>query len=310
MDTSRPVFPHKHLTGIAPLAADDITTILNIAQDYANMTAEGGRPERTLKGKVILNLFFEDSTRTRTSFEMASKRLGAEVINWNMKTSSINKGETFMDTVRTLDAMHPDAIVIRHSEYGAPDYVAKRVSCPVLNAGDSWREHPTQALLDALTLRQYFGKLDGLTVAIVGDIAHSRVAASNMHLLTKMGATVRLVAPPVLLPEKAPVDGIAMFTSLAEGLPGADAVMTIRPQKERMDDALIEDASYFHDYGMTHEKLNLAGPDAVLLDPGPFLRGLMIDDDMADDKTRFLYDRQVSNGVFARMAALDLLVGG
>jgi aspartate carbamoyltransferase catalytic subunit len=259
---------------------------------------------------VIFTLFFEHSTRTCTSFEIAAKRLGAQTVNWNPETSSLKKGESFADTILTLDAMGPNAIIIRHSEYGAPQFVANRVSCPVINAGDSWHEHPTQALLDALTMRRHFGRLEGLTVAIVGDIAHSRVASSNMILLKKMGANVHVVAPSLLMPEKFPAADVKSFESLQDGLKGADVVMTIRPQKERMQKVLIEDEAYYRDYGMTHEKLAFAKDSAILLDPGPYLRNIQISDELADDTTRFFYATQVKNGVAARMAVLDLLLKG
>lgn len=300
----------KHLLGICDLDAQQIETLLNHAQMYADALKSGDYDKEKHKGKVVLHLFFENSTRTLTSFEMAAKRLGAEVINWNKETSSLKKGETFMDTIDTLNAMCPDAVVIRHSEYGAPNYVARRMDCPVINGGDSWREHPTQALLDALTMRQHFGKLSGLTVAIVGDIAHSRVASSNMGLLTKMGAKVRVIAPPELMPEKLAAEGVDKFHDINEGLNGADVIMSIRPQKERMDKVLIHDAAYFNDYGLTHARLSHAGQDAIVLDPGPFIRGLQISDELADDKTRFLYAPQVANGIPTRMAVLDVLLGG
>ena len=299
----------NHLLGINHLTADDIQTYLDHAQGYADALAAGEWDRERLKHKIILNLFFENSTRTLTSFEMASKRLGAEVINWNRETSSLKKGESFMDTIDTLNAMKPDAVVIRHSDYGAPEYVAKRMDCPVINGGDSWREHPTQALLDALTIRQHFGKLDGLIVTIVGDIAHSRVASSNMQLLTKMGAHVRVVAPDTLMPEKLAAEGVEKHTDLEEGLKNADVVMSIRPQKERMDKVLIQDSEYFRHYGITHERMECADKDAILLDPGPFIRGLQISDELAEDKTKFLYAPQVANGIPTRMAVLDRLVG-
>ena len=239
---------------------------------------------------------------------MAAKRLGAKVINWNAQTSSLNKGESFSDTIDTLNAMSPNAVVLRHSEYGAPGFVAKRMDCPVLNGGDSWREHPTQALLDALTMRQHFGSFNDLKVAIIGDIAHSRVAASNMILLHKIGAQVQVVAPDILMPEKMPADGVKKFTNLEEGLAGCNVVMTIRPQKERMDTVLIQDATYYREYGLTHEKLMAADKDAIVLDPGPFLRNVQISDELADDSDRFLYTKQVRNGVPTRMAAFDLLL--
>jgi aspartate carbamoyltransferase catalytic subunit len=298
----------KHLLGIDELSPSEIKAFLDHADHYAAGLADDSWDRDALKDKVILNLFFENSTRTLTSFEMAAKRLGARVINWNAQTSSLAKGESFMDTIMTLNAYRPDAVVIRHSEFGAPVYVAKRMDCPVINGGDSHREHPTQALLDALTMRQHFGSLEGLTVAIIGDIAHSRVAHSNMILLSKMGATPRIIAPDVLMPEKLPVDGIATFDDLEEGLDGADVVMTIRPQKERMDKVLINDMHYFEDYGLTHEKLAAAKPNAIVMDPGPFLRNVQISDALADDQERFIYYKQVANGVPTRMAVLDMLV--
>lgn len=298
----------KHLLGICDLNAKQIGKILDHAQGYADALTTGDYDQDKLKGKIILHLFFENSTRTLTSFEMAAKRLGADVINWNRETSSLKKGESFMDTIDTLNAMKPDAVVIRHSEYGAPDYVAKRMDCPVINGGDSWREHPTQALLDALTMRQHFGTLEGLNVAIVGDIAHSRVASSNIGLLTKMGAEVRVIAPLELMPEKLP-KGVGKFTDLDEGLGKADVIMTIRPQKERMDKVLIHDAAYFNEYGLTHERLKTAKKKAIVLDPGPFIRGLQISNELADDPAHFHYARQVANGIPTRMAVLDLLLG-
>ena len=299
----------KHLLGIDELNAAEITAILDHAQTYAENYQKGIYNTECLQGKVILNLFFENSTRTLTSFEMAAKRLGAKVINWNAQTSSLAKGESFMDTIDTLNAYKPDAIVIRHSEYGAPSYVAKRVNCPVINGGDSWREHPTQALLDALTVRQHCGKLEGLTVAIIGDIAHSRVASSNMQLLTKMGAKVNIIAPPELMPEKVDVE-VQKFETLTKGLAGAEIVMTIRPQKERMDRVLINDDNYFRDYGLTHEKLAAAKDTAIVLDPGPFLRNVQISDELADDREKFIYHKQVANGVPTRMAVMDMVING
>jgi aspartate carbamoyltransferase catalytic subunit len=300
----------KHLLGIDELGAQEIKGILDHADKYAKICAEGNYDYTVLKNKVVLNLFFENSTRTLTSFEMAAKRLGADVINWNAQTSSLSKGESFMDTIDTLNAYKPDAVVIRHSEYGAPAYVAKRMDCPVINGGDSWREHPTQALLDALTMRQHFGKIEGLKVAIIGDIAHSRVAGSNMQLLTKMGASLTIIAPPELMPEKLPFENIEKNNNLKQGLQGANVVMTIRPQKERMDKVLINDSNYYRDYGLTHEKLAAADKDAIVLDPGPFLRGVQISDELADDRQKFIYHKQVANGVPTRMAVLDMVING
>jgi aspartate carbamoyltransferase catalytic subunit len=306
---NRSGFRQKHLTGINHLEKKDIETILSLAQDYAEQIKDKNFKTDRLHGACILTLFFEDSTRTRVSFEMAAKRLGADVVNMDIRTSSLNKGETFSDTIMTLNAMRPDGIVLRHSDYGAPDYVAARVDCPVINAGDSYREHPTQALLDALTMKQHYGKLDGLRVSIVGDIAHSRVANSNAILLTRMGAAVNFVAPSVLMPEKTPVPNVICFDNLKDGLKDADVVMVIRPQKERMEKVLIDDAAYFRDFGMTHDKLAFAKRDTIVLDPGPFIRNLQISDALADDPTRFHYNQQVSNGIAVRMAVMDLLVG-
>ncbi len=297
-----------HLTGISDLDDQDIDSFLLVAGHYAQGLESGNYDSGRLRDKIVLILFFENSTRTRTSFDIAASRLGARVVHWDAKTSSLNKGETFEDTIRTLGAMEPDAIIIRHSMSGAPLVVRDMVRCPVINAGDAAREHPSQALLDALTLKQHFGALEGLTVAIVGDIAHSRVAHSNMILLTRKGVKVRLIGPKSLMPGAFPVSGVEVFHTLEEGLPGADAVMTIRPQKERMDSMSISDSEYFERFGMRHDRLELAGRDAVLLDPGPFLRGLQITDELADDRSRFLYDRQVANGVPTRMAILDLLI--
>ncbi|HEY8191917.1 MAG TPA: aspartate carbamoyltransferase catalytic subunit [Alphaproteobacteria bacterium] len=304
------VFPHQHLTGINALSPDDIRTILDRAQDYARRLEDSSFRSDLLRGRVIMSLFFENSTRTRVSFEMAAKRLGADVINWDVEASSLKKGESFSDTISTLNAMKPDAIVIRHSEFGAPDYVAQRVDCPVINAGDSWREHPTQALLDALTLQQRGLKLDGsLTVAICGDIAHSRVASSNMILLRKMGVNVNIIAPAPLMPKKLPAGGVKTFSSLEEGLKGCDAVMMLRLQRERMQDGMIgSEDEYFRQYGLTMEKLALAEPAALVMHPGPMNRGVEIADDVADDPTRSLILQQVANGVPVRMAVLGLLV--
>lgn len=301
----------KHLLGIDELNRDQIDSILDRAQYYSESLEHGKWDHEKLKDKVVLHLFFEHSTRTLTSFEMAAKRLGADVINWNPETSSLSKGENFTDTIDTLAAMKPDAIVMRHSEFGAPKFVASRAGCPVINGGDSWREHPTQALLDALTMRQKFGSLEGLTVTIIGDIAHSRVASSNMQLLTKMGANVRVIAPDVLMPEKIVVDGVTKFSSLDDGLPGSDVVMTIRLQKERMDTALIKsDAAYFNEFGLTLAKLDQHCPQAVIMDPGPLVRNVQMEDSVAEDPVRSLILKQVANGIPTRMAVLDMLVGG
>lgn len=301
----------KHLLGIGDLTKDDIEDLLDRADYYSKALIEGRWDREKLENKIVLTLFFEASTRTLTSFVIAAQRLGAQVVTWNPDTSSLSKGESFVDTIDTLNAMGADAVIIRHSEYGAPGFVAKRASCPVINGGDSWREHPTQALLDALTLKQRFGKLEGLTLAIIGDIAHSRVAASNMILLRQFGVNVRVISPPALMPEKLPAEGVTKFHSLAEGLQGADAVMSIRLQKERMQKGLIEsDAAYFREFGVKREVFDKYCPDAVLLDPGPLVRGVHISDDIAEDPKRSLILKQVANGIPTRMAVLDALVSG
>lgn len=300
----------RHLTGIAPLSDADIHALLERARA---LKAARGNPASfadRLKGKIILNVFYEDSTRTRNSFEIAAKRLGAEVVTWDKGTSSAKKGETFADTILNLNAMGPDAIVLRHSEYGAPEFVAKRVACPVINAGDSWREHPTQALLDALTILEAKGRLEGVTVAICGDVSHSRVAGSNMLLLPRLGVKVRIVAPPSLMPQTLPGPGVERFTSLEEGLRAADIVMMLRIQKERMEASEVpSDDAYFTQYGLTPARLALAAPDAFVMHPGPMNRGVEIADEVADDPQRSLILKQVENGVFVRMAAMDLLLG-
>lgn len=308
----RSAFSHSDLIGIEDLTRDEIDIALDLADYYADRLDERNFKPDILRGAIVLTLFFEDSTRTRVSFEMAAKRLGADVINMDIRTSSMSKGETLTDTIQTLDSMlRPDAIVVRHSEYNAPRFIANLVDCPVINAGDSYREHPTQALLDALTIRRHFGKLEGLKVAICGDIAHSRVASSNMILLRKMGVEVNIVAPPFLKPEKFPANGINAFDNMKDGLAGCDVVMMLRNQKERMKSGLIEsDESFFREFGLTYDKLAYANKGAVVMHPGPMNRGIEIDGDVADDKERSLILEQVRNGVPTRMAVMDLLLKG
>ncbi len=301
----------KHVLGIDDLSVDDIEHILNRAHYYEKSLESGKWDREKLKDKIVLTLFFESSTRTLTSFDIAAKRLGADVVNWNANVSSLNKDESFSDTIDTLAAMEPDCIVIRHSDYGAPGFVARRVNCPVVNAGDSWREHPTQALLDAVTIIQEKERLEGLTIAICGDVAHSRVANSNAKLLSKMGAHVRFVAPAMLMPQKLPAEGIACFDSIEDGIAGADVVMMLRIQKERMDRGTIPDeAAYFNNYGLTFERLKRAKPDAIVMHPGPMNRGVEIADDVADDPARSMMKRQVANSIPTRMAVLDMVMGG
>lgn len=300
-----------HLLGIDHLTFEEIDRILKRAEEYAKGLKKGDWDRERLKHKLIMTLFYENSTRTNTSFEVAAKRLGAEVVVWHPLISSVHKNESFTDTIDTLAEMKPDAIVLRHDEYGAPGFVASRVDCPVVNAGDSWREHPTQALLDALTMIQHKQTLEGLRVTICGDVAHSRVANSNAVLLKKMGAEVAFICPDYLVPQKYPVEGIETFTNFEDGLPGADVVMMLRIQKERMDTSLIpDDATYHREYGLTLERLALAKKDAIVMHPGPMNRGVEIADEVADDPHRSVIKQQVSNGVPTRMAVLDLLVSG
>ena len=305
----RSAFRHNDLIGIDALSPPEIEIILDLADYYADRLDEREFKPDILRHGIVLTLFFEDSTRTRISFEMAAKRLGADVVNMDIRPSSMTKGESLTDTIKTLVAgIGPDAIVVRHSEYGAPGFIANLVDCPVINAGDSYREHQTQALLDALTIRRHFGKLAGLRVAICGDIAHSRVANSNMILLRKMGAEVHIVAPALLKPEKFPADGIKAFDSMKDGLEGCDVVMMLRNQKERMESGLINEEQFFQNYGLTYEKLAYAKPTAVVMHPGPMNRGVEIDGAVADDAVRSLILEQVKNGVPTRMAVLDLLL--
>lgn len=307
MDEKR--LTHKHLPGMAPLAADEIRLLLDLADHYGVLSERGDDLSHVLKGRTVVTLFFENSTRTRLSFEAAARKLGAEVYHFDLATSSAAKGETLEDTVQTLDAMlRPDAVIVRHSLHGAPEIVARHTKASVINAGDSWREHPTQALLDAQTIREAKGHIEGLTVAIIGDIAHSRVAGSHMIMLPRLGAKLRVIAPPALMPRDLPA-GVEGFHRLEDGLPGADIVMTLRLQKERMEKALIgDDAAYFREFGLTREKLALAKPGALVMDPGPVIRGVQIADDVADDPARALILKQVRNGLYTRMAVLDLFL--
>lgn len=304
-----PRFGHRHLLGIEGLRAEEIGLILDLADAYVD---QNRRPDKTtdrLKGRTVMNLFFENSTRTRMSFELAAKRLGADVINMTVSSSSIKKGETLVDTAMTLNAMHPDAIVVRHADSGAVQLLADKVDAAVLNGGDGSHEHPTQALLDALTIRRRVGKLAGLTVAICGDVAHSRVARSNIQLLATMGARVRVVAPPTLLPSAIDRFGVEVFTDMRAGLKDVDIVMMLRLQLERMQGSFVPSVrEYFHFYGLDREKLSLARPDAFVMHPGPMNRGVEIDSELADDLDRSVIRDQVEMGVAVRMACLDLVV--
>lgn len=300
----------QNLLSIDDLTPHDIAALIESAGKHKAALKAGTWNKTALQDKIILMMFYENSTRTLTSFDIAAKRLGAQVVIWNPERSSLNKNETFFDTIDTLSALNPDGIVIRHSEYGAPGFVAARVDCPVINGGDSWREHPTQALLDAFTIVEHKGKLDGLRVAICGDIAHSRVANSNAVLLTKMGAHVRIVAPEFLMPQKFPIDGVEMFTTLEEGVQDCDVVMMLRIQKERMEMSLIPDTNtYFKDYGLTTDRLKHAKQDVIVMHPGPINRGVEISDDVADDPNHSVILKQAGNGIPVRMAVLEALMG-
>jgi aspartate carbamoyltransferase catalytic subunit len=301
-------FPHKHLLGVKELSAKDILTILDRADTYVELNRKRDKKRSTLKGATLINLFFESSTRTRTSFELAGKRLGADVINMQVASSSIEKGETLIDTAMTLNAMHPDFITVRHPESGAVQLLSQKMKCAVINAGDGCHEHPTQALLDALTIRRRVGGIKGLTVAICGDILHSRVARSNIYLLNKMGAHVRIIAPPTLMPPFAAALGAKVFHHMKEGLKGVDVIMMLRLQRERMLGAYIPStAEYFHFYGLDYKKLSYAKPDVFVMHPGPINRGVEIDSGLADDINRSVILDQVEMGVAVRQAILELL---
>jgi aspartate carbamoyltransferase catalytic subunit len=301
-------FPHRHLLGIEGLSPNDITQLLDRAESYIEQNRQADKKQSLLRGRTIINLFFENSTRTRTSFELAGKRLGGDVINMSVEWSSVRKGETLIDTAMTLNAMHPDVLVVRHSESGAVQLLSEKVDCAVINAGDGMHEHPTQALLDAVTIRLRKGKLEGLLVAICGDVAHSRVARSNIQLLNTMGARVRVVAPRTLLPAAIDRLGVEVFTDMREGLKGVDIVMMLRLQLERMQGSYVPSLrEYFHFFGLDYEKLGLAKPDALIMHPGPMNRGVEIDTEVADDIDRSLVRQQVEMGVAVRMAVLEAL---
>ena len=301
-------FAHRHLLGIEQLSPDEIVTLLDLADDYAELNRRADKHGDALAGLTQINMFFENSTRTQASFELAGKRLGADVMNMSMQTSSVKKGETLIDTAMTLNAMHPDLLVVRHPASGAVDLLAQKVNCAVLNAGDGRHEHPTQAQLDALTIRRAKGRLHRLSVAICGDIAHSRVARSNLLLLNKMESRIRLIGPPTLMPAGVGALGVEVFEDMSEGLRDVDVVMMLRLQKERMDGGFIpSEREYFYRYGLDAEKLAMAKPDAIVMHPGPMNRGVEIDGTIADDINRSVIQDQVEMGVAVRMAAMDLL---
>ncbi|MCH8155127.1 MAG: aspartate carbamoyltransferase catalytic subunit [Proteobacteria bacterium] len=301
-------YAHRHLLGIEGLSADEISFLLDLSENYVELSRRGNKKTALLRGLTIINLFFENSTRTRTSFELAGKRLGADVINMSVAWSSIKKGETLIDTAMTLNAMHPDVLVVRHPDSGAVKLLSEKVNCAVINAGDGSHEHPTQALLDALTIRRRKGRLNGLVVAICGDILHSRVARSNIHLLTTMGTRVRVVAPPTLLPAEIERLGVEVFNDMRRGLEDCDIVMMLRLQSERMHGTFVPSTrEYFHFFGLDYEKLSAAKPDAMIMHPGPMNRGVEIDSEVADDIGRSAITEQVEIGVAVRMACLDML---
>ena len=295
-------FPHRHLLGIEGLSAADINVILDEAEPWIAFNRGARKADDRLRGLTQINAFFENSTRTLLSFEIAANRLGAQVVTMQVEHSSIKKGETLEDTARTLNAMRPDALVIRHRTSGAPASVAAIMDCPVINAGDGTGEHPTQALLDAATIRQHFGRIEGLKVAICGDLQHSRVARSNAKLLERFGAKLRFAAPPSLMPDDLPGG------SLDDAVHGADVVMMLRVQRERLEEELGDaPGEYLARYGLTEARFAAAAPEAVIMHPGPINRGVEIDGSLADHPTRSLIVRQVELGVAVRMACLDLL---
>ncbi len=306
-----PILQTSHLLGIDALSVTEIEALLGLAEGYIALNRSAEKKQSILRGRTLINLFFENSTRTQSSFELAGKRLGADVLNMAVKNSSVAKGETLIDTAATLNAMRPDILVVRHQDSGAVELLARMVDCCVVNAGDGSHEHPTQALLDALTIKRRKGGFEGLAVAICGDIAHSRVARSNIQLLAKMGARVRLIAPRTLLPAEAERLGVEIFTDMREGLKGVDIVMMLRLQLERMNSAFIPSSrEYFHFYGLDREKLGIAKPGALVMHPGPMNRGVEIDSDVADDIEVSLIREQVEMGLAIRMAVLDALARG
>jgi aspartate carbamoyltransferase catalytic subunit len=300
-------FPHRHLLGIEGLSRPDIVALLNLAEDAIEVSRQVEKKRSNLRGRTQINLFYEASTRTQASFEIAGKRLGADVMNMSVAQSSESKGETLIDTAMTLNAMRPDIIVVRHSQAGAAHLLARKVDCSVVNAGDGAHEHPTQALLDALTIRRNKGRIEGLIVAICGDVLHSRVARSNILLLGAMGARLRVVGPSTLVPRSLERLGVEVHNDMARGLDGADIVMMLRLQRERMSGALVPSSrEYFHFFGLDEEKLARAAPDALVMHPGPMNRGVEIDSSVADGP-RSLIREQVEMGVAVRMAVLEAL---
>ena len=303
-------YPHKHLLGIEGLLPTSINFLLKSSNDYVDYlnNKKNGKLD-ILKNKICINLFFENSTRTRTSFELAGKKLGADMLNISVGTSSIKKGETLIDTAMTLNAMQPDILVVRHHDAGAVKLLSEKVNCGVINAGDGPHEHPTQALLDALTILKRKKKISGLKVAICGDIMHSRVARSNIHLLNTLGAEVRVIAPATLIPKGIESLGVRIFYDMKSGLKDVDIIIMLRLQLERMSGSFVPSIrEYFRFYGLDREKLNFANPDALILHPGPMNRGVEIDSELADDIDRSAIFEQVQMGVAVRMACLKAII--
>ena len=302
------MFPHRDLTGIDGLQPHEIMFLLDEAEQWIAVNRSRAKSERRLEGLTLINAFFENSTRTLLSFEIAGKRMGADVVNMHAAQSSVKKGETLIDTAVTLNAMRADMLVIRHSSSGAVKLIASKVDCPVLNAGDGWHEHPTQALLDALTIRRRRGSIAGQRVVICGDLMHSRVARSNILALTALAADVRVVAPSTLMPAAIERMGVTPFTDFDAALDGADVVMMLRLQNERMDGGFIPSTREYHlRYGLNSERLRRAKPDALVMHPGPMNRGVEISSTVADHPTRSAITEQVEMGVAVRMACLDVL---
>ncbi len=305
--TSEFHFSQHHLLGIKGLAPEEIVGLLDLADQAAELNRQVAKKQDILRGRTQINLFFEASTRTQSSFELAGKRLGADVMNMSVSSSSIKKGETLIDTAMTLNAMRPDLLVVRHYAAGAVELLSQKVDCSVINAGDGSHEHPTQALLDALTIRRNKGRIARLTVAICGDILHSRVARSNILLLNTLNARVKVVAPSTLLPANAAELGAEVYTNMEEGIKDADIVMMLRLQKERMSGSFVPSTrEYFHFFGLDHDKLKHAKPDALIMHPGPMNRGVEIDSAIADNH-RSVIQEQVEMGVAVRMAVLQTL---
>ncbi len=297
---------NKHILSIKDLSIKDITEILTKAEKFLN---KRNKKKNSFTNKNIINLFFEDSTRTLTSFELAGKQLGASVINMSIATSSIKKGETLIDTAMTLNAMDPDILIVRHNMSGVPYLLSEKVNCSVINAGDGSNEHPTQALLDALTIKRHKKRISGLEVAILGDVLHSRVARSNIYLLNKLGAKVRVICPPTLLPPNIEDLGVKVFKNLEDGLNSVDIIMVLRIQKERMSGSFVpSEKEFFKFWGLDRKKLNNAKKNALVMHPGPINRGIEIDSDVADDIGRSLILEQVKLGVAIRMSIIDKLL--